>query len=73
MDVIPSHPGEKGNLVQMVSNTVLPWWMALVYLALLAAVILLLRSLTARRNARYQAGRKRLQDAIDETNRQDRR
>jgi preprotein translocase subunit YajC len=56
----------------MVSNTVWPWWMALVYLALLAAVILLFRFLTARRNARYQAEQKRLQDAIDETNHRDR-
>jgi cyanate permease len=55
----------------MVSKTVLPWWMALVFLALLAAVILLLHFLTARRNARYQAEQKRLQHAIDETNHRD--
>jgi hypothetical protein len=56
----------------MVSNTVLPWWMGLIYLALLAAVILLLGALTARRNARYRDQQKRLQDETDETNRRDR-
>ncbi|HEY8088825.1 MAG TPA: hypothetical protein VIF09_13290 [Polyangiaceae bacterium] len=55
----------------MVSNTVLPWWMGLIYLALLATAILLLRFLTARRNARYFAEQQRLRDAIAETVRRD--